>query len=233
MSNEWAIRAANPDAFGESEKKLWNEVEPKIRALFEELKKNKRIETVYTPAEYRHLKSIFERVDLASRVHNVLIHIPDIPDRAQKFIDANRETGIDEPIYGEMYLQAALFLDLVNTELFKLLILFHIKGTSTDYLVSKFPTTMQKFAPNSWKDLKRYVDNDFRNAIGHATFSVRNKKVVIYRDAKLVPLEAMDLAEFMMRLKRQNVLFQCLVNVIAELKRNSWFTHASVPFKPM
>jgi hypothetical protein len=63
------------------------------------------------------------------------------------------------------------------------------------------------------------VDNDFRKAIGHGTFSIRGNKIVIHRDAKLVHVEEMDLARFMMRLKRQNVLFECLANVIVEPKK--------------
>ena len=42
------IRVANPEAVGDVERKLWNEIEPPIRDVLDELKANGKIETLYT-----------------------------------------------------------------------------------------------------------------------------------------------------------------------------------------
>ena len=150
-----------------------------------------------------------------------MIGIAKDPETSISFFKANKPFGIDETISVGMYLQAALFGDLLCIELFKILVLFHLK--EVDYDVSKFANTMLKAAPIAWTKLRPYLDNPFRNAIAHCTLSVRDKKVVIYRDAKLVPINTMKLADFMIRLKRTNVIFICLFNTLAELKRRGWF----------
>jgi hypothetical protein len=218
---DWTSRVANPEAMGESEKKLWQEVQPKIEALLEELKQNGRIENVYVAIETDHLVSVMEKLDRASSVNNFVLHVHDNYERAKTFLHENQKFGMDEQIFLTVFLQAGLLVDMFSTELFKLLILFHLKNVSHDG--ARFSQTMNESAPNAWKLLRPYVDNDFRNAIAHGAFSVRNKKIVIYRDAKLVPSDEMELADFMIRLKRQNVLYHCLVCVLVDLKKRRWF----------
>jgi len=218
----WSERVANPDALGQAEKQLWQGLEPKIKELFNELKRNGKVETVYSPSECVHLSGVLEKLDATSRIHNTMLHISDSQQKIKSFLEGNKQFGIDEPISTGIYINAALLVDIFSTELFKLPVLFHLKGLSHE--VSRFSVTMKDNAPSAWQDLAPYVDNPFRNAIAHGTFAIRNKRVIVYKDAKLVPIEEMELHEFMMRLKRQNVLFHCLINVIAELQIAGWFT---------
>lgn len=76
----------------------------------------------------------------------------------------------------------------------------------------------------TWPSLKGYVDNDFRNALAHGTYGIVNKRIVLYKDANLVPVEEIELDEFMMRLKDQNVLFLCLINTLVTKKKAGFFT---------
>jgi hypothetical protein len=219
---DWSSLVANPESLGPAEKKLWLEVKPKVTNLWEELKQNGKIESVYVRKEREHLGSVMDRLDLASKINNVLLHTMDNRENARRFAEATKQFGVNDQIHAGMYLQAALFSTMLEIELFKLVILFHLKDV--DFDVSKFPNIMEKAAPASWKELKPYVDNEFRNAIAHGTLSIRNKKVTIYRDAKLTPARRpMELADFMMRMKRQNVLYICLLNVLWDLTKSGWF----------
>ena len=221
VSDIWSERAANPEMFGEGEKTLYAEVEPIIRDFLEELKKGNKIEIATTPAEIDQLRSVIRRYDAATLVHNFMLGIYKDPETANTLLNANKPFGMNETNSVDLYLQAALFVDLLCTELFKLLILFHLKDV--DYDISKFSSTMQQSAPIAWSRLRPYIDTTFRNAIAHGTLSVHDKEVVIYRDAKLVPIDTMELTEFMIRLKRTNIVFICLFNTLAELKRQGWF----------
>jgi hypothetical protein len=222
MKDIWSERAANPKAFNEMEKTLYEEVEPIIKDFLEELKKGNKIEIATTPAEIDQLRSVIGRYHVATAVHNFMLGIYKAPETANSFLNVNKPFGMDDTLSVGLYLQAALFVDLLCTELFKLLVLFHLK--EVDYDVSKFSNTMLKAAPIAWTKMKPYLDNPFRNAIAHCTLSVRNRQVVLYRDAKLVPIDTMEISEFMIRLKRTNIIFICLFNTLAELKRQGWFT---------
>ena len=64
----------------------------------------------------------------------------------------------------------------------------------------------------------------FRNALAHGMFGLKGKNIILYKDAKFSILETLNLADFMVRSKRQNVLTICLFNVIARKKRHGFFT---------
>ena len=96
-----------------------------------------------------------------------------------------------------------------------------------NFAVSRFNQTIREAAPVSWPNLEPYVDSAFRNSLAHGTYAIANKQVVLFNDAKLLPStdpEAqMPLDKFMLRVKTQNVLYQCLVHVLADKKSKGFF----------
>lgn len=136
------------------------------------------------------------------------------------FLQANEQFGFKESALISMLWNLVATDALLSTELFKLLLLFHMKGVSHD--VSKFNSTMQSSAPKTWPLLKPFVDNDFRNALAHGTYAFINGKVVLYKDAKLVPFQVLSLVKFIMKSKDQTTLFLCLFHLL-EAKRSAGF----------
>jgi hypothetical protein len=221
-TNSWERRVANPEALGQAEKTLWEKIERVLDALLDEIKANGKIETIYLRAEMDRLSGPIRTLDETGLTHNVLLGLFKKQEEWSRFLKATEQFGFREANVMRIYLTLAATVTLLSTELFKLLLLFHMKDVSHD--VSKFYSTMQSSAPKTWPLFKSFVDNDFRNAIAHGTYGLVNKKIVLYKDAKLLPLEEMDLGEFMMRLKDQNVLFQCLVNTLVAKKKLGFFT---------
>ena len=222
--SSWEAKVANPDAFGNAEKKLWCEIEPLLSDLLDELRANGKIETIYTQAEMKTLGNVLAKLDNFSLAHNALIDLFKEPD-PKPFLDATSKFGFNENNVIYMYMASAATLEVLSTELFKVLLLFHMKNV--DFTVSKFYSTMVSAAPKSWSRLQPYVDNQFRNALSHGTYAITNKKIVLLKDAKLIPSDdpeaAMSLDRFMIRIKIQNVLYQCLVNVLVEKKKSGFF----------
>ena len=143
-------------------------------------------------------------------------------DNAKKFFEVNSEFGLGENDVVNLYVEIAVLLCVLHTELFKTLLLFHLKGVN--HKASNFNSTMGQFAPTAWQKLKPYVDNAFRNSLAHGTWAVENKEVVLFEDAKFIIFEKLSLDEFMIRTKKQNVLFGCLVNVLATKHKANFFT---------
>lgn len=224
VMSSWENKVANPDALGEAEKKLWKEIEPLLNELLDELKVNKKIETAYTQVEMDSLGRVLEKLDKFSLAHNQLIDLFKNPD-PKPFLNATSKFGFTDTGVVYMYVASAVTLEVLSTELFKVLLLFHMKDVS--FAVSRFSSTMESAAPNSWRKLKPYVDSDFRNALSHATYAVENKQIVLLKDAKLTPATdpqaRMSLGDFMIRIKTQDVLYQCLVNVLVDKKNAGFF----------
>jgi hypothetical protein len=83
---------------------------------------------------------------------------------------------------------------------------------------------MARFAPIAWSKLKPYVYSNFRNSLAHGTWALENKQVVLYEDAELIAYERLDLADLFIKAKDQNVLFICLVHILAEKNKAKFFT---------
>jgi hypothetical protein len=121
-----------------------------------------------------------------------------------------------------LYVQMIAMLTITTTELFKALILYHLRDVSQK--VSAFYEVIGQFAPMTWQKLKPYVDSQFRNSLAHGIWALENKQVVLCDDVELVPFETLSLADFMIKAKNQNVLFTCLIDMLAEKRRANFFT---------
>jgi len=214
-SIDWSLKVANPEAFGEAEKEQWVRVQPILTEVLDELWEADKIETVYEPAEKRAFLSCIQKVDDFGAVHNALLHLSDSREKASSFQDATSRFGFDEPKITANYILVAFSLAVLKIELFKLVLLFHMKDVDEPN-VSNFGVTMRNAAPSSWPKLRPLVDSPLRNALAHGTYMFAGKKIVLFQDAKLKPMREMDLAGFIMRAKAQDVLLQCLVNLLRE-----------------
>jgi hypothetical protein len=201
------------------EKELWTEIEPILVELLDELKASGKIEISFAGSEKQHLKNVLDNLTQVSKNYNLVLHLF---DNVERFLKVNSEFGLGDKELTNLYVETTVLLSILNTELFKTLLLFHLK--SVNHKPSQLNSTMGQFAPIAWRKLKPYVDSDFRNSLAHGTWALENKQVVLFEDAKLVPYEKLDLGEFIIKTKKQNVLFQCLVNVLASKHKANFFT---------
>jgi len=223
-SIDWSHRVSNPAALGGREKELWVTIEPVLHAVLDELKLNDLIETVFVQKEIDALWSCIAKQDAFTNVSNVLSHLSHSKAKAAEFVKLNSRFGLDEPTIVADYVLSALSLSVLKTELFKVVLLFNLKrGGQLSHAVSKFSSTMQSTAPKTWPKLKPFVDNPLRNALAHATYALADDKVVLFDDATLEPFEELDLGHIMMRMKDQDLLFQCLLNVLNDMAHRGFF----------
>jgi hypothetical protein len=143
-SIDWSKKVANPDAFGEVEKELWLEIEPVLHEMLDELKDLNKLETVFAKSKLEYLRACIQKMDDLSLVHNILLHLTDSKEKSAAFLKYNAEFGLDESKIVTNYVNSIFTMSVLSTELFKLLLLFHLKDV--DPVVSRFPKTMQKAA---------------------------------------------------------------------------------------
>jgi len=222
LSKDWTKLAANPDdAFGKKEKALWLKLEPIIGELLDELKGHGKIETVFVGAEMDDLEVVIRNQQKCALNYNRLIHA----GTASAFLDALVPFGFDEYSTADLFVQTAILLTILTSELFRILLLFHAKGLNSEGTLGSMLHELRgtEFAPKAVAKLRQYVGIEFRNALAHGLVGTKAKKIVLYKNCKFEILEIMDLADFMMRSKTQSVMTQCLVNVIVERKRAGFF----------
>jgi hypothetical protein len=220
---DWKDVISNPEAMGDLDKKLWSEIEPILNEVLDELQRNGKIETVLTEAEIDRFISTMRKLDGFALAHNALIDLFTQPT-SKPFLEATSKFGFDESKVIYMYVASAITVAILSIELFKTMMLFVMKDV--DFTVSRFIGTMSSAAPISWPKLKPYIDNDFRNALAHGTYAIINNKVLLFKNAKLLPPDdpeaEMSLDRFMIRVKNTNVLHKCFLSVyVNKLKSGS------------
>ena len=138
--------------------------------------------------------------------------------------------GIDEQSTIHMFIELGALLTILHTEVFRTLLLFHSKGFAPETAFGKllYQLRAPDAAPNAIRRLEPYLDLDFRNALAHGLFGTKGKQIVLYKNAKLEVWGILDLADFMIRSKNQNVLTQCMTSVIVQKKKAGFFTPASL-----
>jgi hypothetical protein len=226
----WKNVVQNPDALGQKERELWAKIEPILSELLEEVKEKGKHKISFNNIKEEHLRNVMNNLIEINKNRNRVDSLLDSKEKLAQFLAGASKFGFNEFALVSLRVQLEAYICVLSTECFKLLLLYHLREVNPR--VSNFPTTMEMVAPNSWRKLKRYVDNDFRNALAHGTWtmewSVKNEKsvpsVVLFKDAELVPYKRLNLFDFMVEVKKQNILCSCLKRLIKERRKAKFFT---------
>ena len=211
---DWTTKVANPEAIGEAEKAQWSRVEPILIELLDELWESDKVETLFEQKEKAALRRCIEKQDDLGRLYNLLLSLSDTKDKFEEFVQAAGKFGFTEPIAVLNFVFVAISSTLLKTELFKLVLLFHLKVDNKS--VASFPGIMEKVAPKSWDKLKPLVESPLRNALAHGTYAVQPGSLTIFKNAQLTQPEEMAFGDFIIKTKTQDVLLQCLINVLKD-----------------
>ncbi|MGA2310553.1 MAG: hypothetical protein ABSG57_13545 [Candidatus Bathyarchaeia archaeon] len=224
-SRDWKDLAANPEAFGEAEKKIYSTLEPILCELLDELKTNNRIETVYVNAELDDLRVVVHSLEDCGRSYNLILNATDSHEKAMNFTQALTPFGFDNVSAFNLLIQVGVLGTILSTEMFRTTLLFHSKGLKPTATIGELLRELQNDdgAPKAVAKLRPYLDLNFRNAVAHGMFGLQGDKIVLYKNAKFEILEKLTFADFMIRSKKQSVLTHCLINVIVEKKRAGFF----------
>ena len=221
-TDEYWKLTASEGVMTEEDSQFWKSIEPLLRELFEELKRNGKIETVFTPLENRHLENIHLNRAAIIRNFNLLAVNTQTTERAKSFFNGIAQFGFKDYNIVQLLIEFSAYSAVIDIEFFKTLILSRLRDV--DFKVSNFKTTMQKSAPIIWKRLKPLLYSDFRNALAHGTWTIENWKIVLFKDAKLIPFEELELRDFLIKTREQCVLCNCLLSVIQDLFEHDFFT---------
>lgn len=226
----WKSIIQNPEAMGPNEKALWKKIEPILCELLDELKEKGKNEISFIPTKEEYLKNVMDNLIEINKNRNILDSLLDSKENLTQFLKVASNFGFNESRVISLYVQLEAYICVLSTECFKLLLLYHTRDVNP--LVSSFSKTMETVVPKAWKKLKPYVDNEFRNALAHGTWTMewkmKNKKsvpsVVLFRDADLVPYKRLDLYNFMVEIKKQNLLCSCLKHLMLVKRKANFFT---------
>ena len=160
------------------------------------------------------MRLCIEKQDDFGRIYNTLRSLFDRGGKAEEFTKVTEKLGFTEPQIVLNFIFLAISLTVLKVELFKLVLLFHLKVK--DKSVARFNYTMEESAPKSWKKLRPLIDSPLRNALAHGTYAVQPGKITVFKSAELNGPVEMSFGQFILKIKTQDVLLQCLINVLKD-----------------
>jgi hypothetical protein len=213
-SIDWSTKIANPEAIGVTEERQWVRVKPVLIQTLDELWEVDKIETLFEPREKTLLRLCIEKQDDFGKIYNLLVSLFESRAKAEDFTKGVEKFGFTESQVVLNFIFVAISLTVLKIELFKLILLFHMKVE--DKSVARFNSTMEESAPKSWKTLRPLVDSPLRNALAHGTYTIQPGKITVFKSASLNGPVEMSFGQFILKIKVQDVLLQCLINVLQD-----------------
>jgi hypothetical protein len=219
----WKKYVAKPDEIAESEKPVWMELQQIISDILTELKTNNKIETNFTPSELVHFKKMMNTRNNIAENWEKIADTTDSWEISTDFVNAIKKFNFTDVDYIYLIVELSIMNILMDSETFKTLLLFHLKDIKS-YKSTHFSSAMKNFAPINYSRLEPYINNKFRNSLAHGTWAIENNQIVLFEDAKLVPFEKLELLDFLLKVRRQNILISCLSSVVSDKIEEGFFT---------
>jgi hypothetical protein len=215
----------NPEHIWKQDEALYGTLEPIINELLDELKAKGKI-SLFPSYEAERMKKIMENVYQLEINNNWFIKM-EFDDKLLKknFLAMSAEYGINELMFTYLYLQSCVLSGIAHTEMFKTFLLYHL---NVNCKVSEFYHIMENNAPHAWMKLKPYFDSTLRNALAHGTWIIENGDIVLFKDVHLIKSESMPLKTFFLEVKRLNVLYIVLFEVIKKKQLEGFFDISSI-----
>lgn len=211
----------NPEHVWAEDKEFFEEFEPIIIELLDELKSNGKINK-FVPLEKRRLHSVMDNIYQIQKNHNWLIDISYSAEKEKSFLALNSNFGLNRGMFTYFSLQFSILSSTAHFEMFKNFLLFHL--INVDYRASQFNKTIESSAPKAWQKLKPYIDNDLRNSLAHGTWIIENGKVILFKDSALISVsKEMPIKDFILDIKKQNIMYIILVHALAKKHREGFF----------
>lgn len=219
----WKKWITNPESLVKSEKILWIELEGVIIDLLNELKANGKIENSFTPSELTHFKKMLNNRNYISENFEKIANTTDSFEINADFVNAIKKFDFTDVNYVYMLVELSIMNLINDNETIKNVLLFILKDIK-GYKTTNFRSTMREFAPNNYKRLEPYLNSKFRNSLAHGTWAIENNQIVLFEDAKLVPFEKLELLDFLLNVRKQNVVFGCIWSVISDKIEKRFFS---------
>jgi hypothetical protein len=219
----WKKWITNPDTLVESEKIVWIELQGIISDLLNELNTKNKIENNFTHSELIHFKKMLKNRNYISENFEKIANTTDSLEINANFVNAIKKFDFTDENYIYMLVELSIMNLINDNETIKTILLFILKDIK-GYKATDFSRTMKEFAPLNYKRLEPYLNSKFRNSLAHGTWAIENNQIVLFEDAKLIPFERLEVLDFLLKVRKQNVVFGCIWSVISDRIEKGFFT---------
>lgn len=159
---------------------------------------------------------------------NAMFRIFDTRDHIKSFAGRNKNDGIDEKVLTGAFLNQATGNFIYNIEtVFKTSLIFFLEekqGFSKRMEVGRLLYNIKSISSSIGSKLEPLIDLELRNALAHGAFWFETGgKGYLTDDSHLENLKDLEFYEFLIRIKKQNIVAHAFIEVLLEKVRQGYF----------
>lgn len=162
------------------------------------------------------------------RAYNAIFNILGNLERTKSFFARNKDEGIDEQVLTYSFVNQAIGFFLYEIEtVFKTSLLFFLEkkqGLIKRMQIGPLLNAIKNISPNIGTKLKPLIDLELRNSLAHGAFWFEaGGKVFITPNSHLEKTKDLELHEFFIRVKKQNIVAHALIKALVEKVKQGYF----------
>ena len=160
---------------------------------------------------------------------NTIFKIFDSKESVEAFAARNKDNGVDEEVLTGSFLNQTIGLLLYNIEtVFRTSLIFFLKeemGLKKRMELGRLLSKIKKISPKIYIKLKPLIDLELRNVLAHGAFWFESGgEGYLARNCYLENPKNLKFFDFMIRVKKQNIIAHAFIEVLLEKARQGYFS---------
>jgi len=216
------------DHLTDVEKKIFDGAKQVFEALLDDFN-SKDLLRKGTPTNQRErLSKMWRQSRLFGMAFNTTIKLFMDREKFVAFANKNRDDGFNEQIITDCLLNQYIGMFIYNVEtVFRSSLLFFIKeeqGFRKRMELGRLINAVKDISPQLGDDLEKLIDRELRNALAHgAIWFEAGGKVFLADNSHLENPIELRLDEFMIRVKKQNIVAHAFIETLMEKVDQGYF----------
>jgi len=182
-----------------------------------------------TPQDQRErLAKMWSQSRQFGQAFNAMFKIFDNVERVKSFASRNNIDGINEDVLTGSLLNQTIGLFLYDVEMvFKTSLIFFLKekeGLKKRMELGRLLKVIKKISPSIGLKIEPLIDLEIRNALAHGSFWFESGgEAYIAEDSHLENPKNLKFFEFLIRVKKQNIVAHALIEVLLKKVNQGYF----------
>lgn len=160
--------------------------------------------------------------------YNTIVNLFKNKENIDSFVNRNKEYGFTKKVMAASYYNQIIGMFIIDIEtVLRTSLLFFLKekkGIKKRMEIGRLIYTIKKITPKIGNQLDEIVDSNLRNTLAHGGILFESiDEVYLMQNAHLENPEKISLVNFMIRVKKQNIVAHAFIEALMEKVRSGYF----------
>lgn len=210
------------------EESIFNEAREIFLELLDDFRKRNLLRKGAPQEQRLRLAQMWKQSYHLGLAYNKIVNLFKDEEKVKSFASRNRDFGFTENIMAYSYYNQMIGIFIINIEtILRTSLLFFLnekQGLKKRMEIGRLIRTIKKISPQIGRKLEKIVDTNLRNVLAHGGILFAPEgNVYLMKNAHLENPDKISLVEFVIRVKKQNIVAHAFIDVLMEKVRSGYF----------